>query len=91
MRGRKPKPTAVKQLNGNPGKRALNKKEPDYPCLGSTPPDFLDEHGQKEWRRVFPMLSAIKVIKAPEAAFLRPCLSVARRKARWLPPRDIRP
>ncbi len=70
MRGRKPKPTAVKQLNGNPGKRALNKKEPEYPCLGSTPPDFLDEHGQKEWRRVFPMLSAIKVIKAPEAALL---------------------
>lgn len=27
-RGRKPEPTAKKQLKGNPGKRALNKREP---------------------------------------------------------------
>ena len=26
--GRKPKPTAVKELEGNPGKRELNKNEP---------------------------------------------------------------
>ena len=26
--GRKPKPTAMKELEGNPGKRKLNKKEP---------------------------------------------------------------
>ena len=28
MAGRKPKPTALKELEGNPGKRKLNKKEP---------------------------------------------------------------
>lgn len=28
QRGRKPKPTAVKQLEGNPGKRQLNANEP---------------------------------------------------------------
>lgn len=28
MAGRKPKPTAVKKLEGNPGKRKLNKNEP---------------------------------------------------------------
>lgn len=28
MAGRKPKPTALKKLEGNPGKRKLNKKEP---------------------------------------------------------------
>ena len=28
MTGRKPKPTAVKKLEGNPGKRKLNTKEP---------------------------------------------------------------
>ena len=27
MAGRKPKPTAVKKLEGNPGKRKLNTKE----------------------------------------------------------------
>lgn len=28
MIGRKPKPTAIKELEGNPGKRKLNNKEP---------------------------------------------------------------
>ena len=28
MAGRKPKPTALKKLEGNPGKRKLNMKEP---------------------------------------------------------------
>ena len=28
QRGRKPKPTAVKVLEGNPGKRQLNEMEP---------------------------------------------------------------
>lgn len=41
MRGRKPKPTAVKKMEGNPGKRALNKKEP-RPAVGIPPcPDRL--------------------------------------------------
>ena len=29
MRGRPPLPTAVKEANGNPGKRALNHDEPE--------------------------------------------------------------
>lgn len=28
MAGRKPKPTALKELEGNPGKRKMNTKEP---------------------------------------------------------------
>lgn len=31
QRGRKPKPTALKELEGNPGKRTLNDKEPKPP------------------------------------------------------------
>jgi hypothetical protein len=38
MAGRKPKPTAVKKLEGNPGKRKLNTKEP-VPAKGL--PDFM--------------------------------------------------
>lgn len=33
MAGRKPKPTAVKKLEGNPGKRKLNSKEPEREYL----------------------------------------------------------
>jgi hypothetical protein len=38
MAGRKPKPTALKKLEGNPGKRKLNAKEP-VPAKGM--PDCL--------------------------------------------------
>ena len=33
-RGRKPKPTALRRLNGNPGKRGYNHAEPVAPSLG---------------------------------------------------------
>ena len=39
--GRKPKPTAIKKLEGNPGKRKLNKKE-SVPIKGMpTYPEWL--------------------------------------------------
>ncbi len=50
-RGRKPKPTARKQLAGNPGKRKLNKNEPQYsPVLaGVTAPDWISEDAKTMW------------------------------------------
>ena len=36
MRGRKPKPTALKLLEGNPGKRRINGTEPKPPSSLST-------------------------------------------------------
>ena len=42
--GRRPKPTARKELAGNPGKRALNKEEPAFtPINGVTPPEWFVE------------------------------------------------
>ncbi len=42
--GRRPKPTARKELAGNPGKRALNKEEPVFtPINGVAPPDWFAE------------------------------------------------
>ena len=37
MRGRKPKPTNLKRLQGNPGKRRLNKREPKPRTSGLEP------------------------------------------------------
>ena len=49
MAGRKPKPTAVKKLEGNPGKRKLNTKEP-IPAKGMPAcPDWLMPEAKKEW------------------------------------------
>jgi P27 family predicted phage terminase small subunit len=52
MRGRKPLPTQIKALRGNPGKRALNHSEPK-PDASSVPraPRWLNEIGKQEWRR----------------------------------------
>ena len=41
MVGRKPKPTAIKKLEGNPGKRKLNSKEPVPEKGMSACPDWL--------------------------------------------------
>lgn len=70
MKGRKPTPTAIKKLNGNPGKRALNKAEPQYADLGLAPPEFLDEIAQKEWRRLIRLMAPVGSIKASDAAVL---------------------
>lgn len=58
MRGRKPTPTKLKQLAGNPGKRALNSSEPQPPVPDRPPyaPRYLNEEGKREWRRVVGML-----------------------------------
>lgn len=52
-RGPAPKPTALKVLQGNPGKRALPKGEP-RPAAGKVPaaPRWLGEEARREWRRV---------------------------------------
>lgn len=54
MRGRKPKPTAMKKLAGNPGKRALNSSEPQPEAPDRPPyaPRHLSDEAQKEWRRI---------------------------------------
>lgn len=70
MRGRKPKPTAMKILSNNPGKRPINKREPTYPELGDEPPAFLGDIAKEEWHRVLPVLLAASAIKVPEAAAL---------------------
>jgi len=57
--GPPPKPTAVKILEGNPGKRALNKNEPKPVSAGLAEPSaWLPETAQAEWRRVAAVLPA---------------------------------
>lgn len=54
--GRKPKPTALKLVTGNPGKRALNKKEAKPDLSIPTPPPFLNDDAKVEWGRVVDVL-----------------------------------
>jgi len=49
MRGRKPVPTYLKVLSGNPGKRALNKNEPVPEGSLADSPDWMTEGQKAGW------------------------------------------
>ena len=53
MRGPKPKPTALKKLAGNPGKRALPKGEP-MPTGIARRPDWLNVGAIQVWDELSP-------------------------------------
>lgn len=50
MQGRKPKPTALKLLAGNPGKRAVNHAEPKPRVVMPKPPDHLSDDEKEKWK-----------------------------------------
>ena len=53
MKGRKPKPTAVKIAEGRRGHKPLPRNEPKPPRdVSLAPPDYLDTLGKAEWRRI---------------------------------------
>ena len=59
MAGRKPKPTALKKLEGNPGKRKLNKKEPIPGKEMPDCPQWLLPDAKDEWVRLCEKLNQI--------------------------------
>jgi len=65
--GRRAKPTARKELAGNPGKRALNKEEPSFtPIKGASPPEWFDELSSTMWVMVAKELCAQQVLCATD-------------------------
>ena len=81
MAGRKPKPTAVKKLEGSPGKRKLNTKEP-MPGKGMPDcPKWLLPEAKEEWNRLCEKLNQMGVLtEIDRAAFAAYCQSYARWK-----------
>lgn len=82
IRGRKPKPTALKILEGNPGHRPLNFKDP-LP-KGKLPrcPDWLEDDAKKEWRRLGKVLAEMGMLTNLDlTAFAGYCQAYARWKA----------
>jgi P27 family predicted phage terminase small subunit len=47
--GRRPEPTRLKLIKGNPGKKALNLNEPELPAGIPEPPVELCSRARKEW------------------------------------------
>ena len=69
-RGRKPKPTHLKLVTGNPGKRALNENEPKPELSLPSPPPHLDDEAKVEWGRVSERLYALGCLAEIDRAAL---------------------
>jgi P27 family predicted phage terminase small subunit len=71
QRGPLPQPTALKVLNGNPGKRALNLADGVNPRVEIPPaPKHLSPEARKEWKRVTPILEELGLISGLDRAAL---------------------
>lgn len=72
MRGRRPKPTALKLAQGNPGKRRLNKLEPrpSLPDRLPEPPVFLGFEARQEWERVGGILLQVRILTGADLSAL---------------------
>ena len=68
-RGPPKKPTAMKELEGNPGKRPLP-REPHYPEGNLRPPSHLRGEARREWLRVAPGLAQVGVYQSVDRAAL---------------------
>ena len=67
-RGRKPTPTAIKLLEGNPGKRPLNANEPKPEKKAPSCPKWLEPEAKTEWRRLAKQMEQIGILTQVEMA-----------------------
>lgn len=63
-RGRKPIPTNIKLLNGNPGKRPMPANEPKPAPVIKIPdcPEWVNDEGRKIWDELAPRLERIGLL-----------------------------
>jgi P27 family predicted phage terminase small subunit len=70
MRGRRPKPTRLKVLTGNPGKRPLNEHEPRPDATVPQCPPELGPAAQREWNRLVTELATLNLLTNLDRAAL---------------------
>lgn len=76
--GRPRKPTHLKVLEGNPGKRALPENEPEPTPGAPEPPEWLRPAALAEWTRIVPELDTLGMLtKVDGAALAIYCSAVA--------------
>jgi P27 family predicted phage terminase small subunit len=81
IKGRKPTPTAIKILEGNPGKRPLNEREPMPDKKAPKCPKWLEPEAKKEWKRLADKMEALGILTELDmAAFAAYCQAYARWK-----------
>lgn len=70
MRGRRPKPTRLKVLAGNPGRRPLNDDEPRPEAAILECPPELGPVAQREWQRLAGELTTLRMLTNLDRAAL---------------------
>jgi P27 family predicted phage terminase small subunit len=70
MRGRKPLPSNVVRLRGNPGKRRLNDAEPRPAARVPPCPACLGDEARKEWQRLAKELGELGLLTRLDRALL---------------------
>lgn len=81
QRGRKPKPTVLKLLEGNPGGRPLNVNEPKPVKKAPRCPAWLEDEAKKEWKRMGKILEQMGLLTEMDMmAFAGYCQACARWK-----------
>ncbi len=74
QRGRKPKPTSLKVLEGNPGKRPLPQNEPKPRPIAPQRPSWLTGEGKKMWDKLAPELERLGLLTTVDGeAFAAAC------------------
>jgi P27 family predicted phage terminase small subunit len=68
--GRPRKPTNLKVLEGNPGKRPLPVNEPKPVPIAPPCPAHLDSRAKKEWKRIAPELEQLGLLTRIDMAAL---------------------
>ena len=80
-RGRKPTPTVIKQVLGNPGRRPMNAAEPRPTMSRPTAPSFLNAEAMAEWQRISDELARMGLLTGLDRAGLA---AVCQAYGRWV-------
>lgn len=81
MAGRPPKPTMLKLVTGNPGKRALNASEAKPRAVAPKCPEELSPAARAEWRRISRQLLRLGLLTEIDRAALA---AYSQAWAQWL-------
>jgi P27 family predicted phage terminase small subunit len=80
MKGRKPKPQIMRLLEGNPGKRRMN-REPSLPSGIPRCPAFLEGEAKAEWYRTAKLLQKMGLLSLADRTALAAYCTVY---SRWV-------
>jgi len=70
MKGRKPKPTHLKLVTGNPGKRAINPAEPKAKRSRPSAPSHMSDKARETWGYVTGLLDRMGILTEVDALAL---------------------